>query len=119
MKMQDEAGKLRAELRQRDSGRGKRFEPELRERVIAYAKRRRGERASWTAIATELGATFETVRRWCVRGKKEEKALRLRAVEVVADPVVVTRKLSVVSPNGLRVEGVVLDDVVALIRALG
>lgn len=105
MKMQDEVVKLRAELRRRDGGRGKRFEPELRERVIAYAKHRRGEGASWMAIATELGATFETIRRWCVYGRKKE-ALRLRAVEVVADPVVVTRKLlSVVSPTGSASRG--------------
>lgn len=119
--MQDEAARLRLELRRRHSGRGKRFEPELRERVIAYAKHRRGEGTSWMAIATELGATFETIRRWCVLGRKE-RALRLRAIEVVAEPVVATsdaRKLSVVSPNGLRVEGIVLDEVVALIRALG
>lgn len=49
MKMHDEAAKLRRELRERGVVRGKRFEPELRARVIRFAKERRHDGASWIA----------------------------------------------------------------------
>jgi hypothetical protein len=116
-----EAEALRRDLRRRGGGRGKRFDPELRRRIVAFAEQRRREGASWKTIATELGACFETVRRWCGGGALVP-ARQLRRVEVVADPVVDSRSraaIAVVTPNGLRIEGVAIADVVALIRALG
>jgi hypothetical protein len=116
-----EAEGLRRDLRRRRGVRGKRFEPELRRRIVAFAERRRREGASWMAIATELGACFETVRRWCGGGTMPA-ARRLRRVEVVAEPAIeptARPPLVVVTPNGLRIEGVRLDEVVALVRALG
>lgn len=111
---------LRRDIRRHGRTRGKRFEPELQQRIVAYGERRRGEGASWMTIATELGACFETVRRWCGGGKRTARALR--RVEVVAEPIVaptVRPSFAVVTPNGLRIEGAGLDDVVALVRALG
>lgn len=88
---------------------------------MAFAEQRRREGASWMAIATELGACFETVRRWC-GGGSVAAARQLRRVEVVAEPVLqgpVRPALTIVTPSGLRIEGAALDDVVALVRALG
>lgn len=120
---ENEAARLRRELKQRGRTRGKRFDPELRARMVAFAESRRRDGASWMAIATELGACFETVRRWCV-ASTPTPALRLRPVEVVSDDVVVVeargaRTLTVISPGGLRIEGAGVDEVVALVRALG
>lgn len=116
----DEAERLRRDLRRHGGARGKRFDPELRRRIVAFAERRRREGASWMAIATELGACFETVRRWC-GGGSSPAAPQLRRVEVMAEPVVerACRALVVLTPNGLRIEGMGLDEVVALVRALG
>jgi transposase-like protein len=116
-----EGERLRRELQRRGSARGKQFDPELRRRIVAFAEQRRRDGASWMAIATELGACFETVRRWC-GGGSIGPARQLRRVEVIADPVVelpARAALAVVTPNGLRIEGVGLDDVVALVQALG
>ena len=116
-----EAETLRRDLRRRGGARGKRFDPELRRRIIAFAEHRRRDGASWMAISTELGACFETVRRWC-GGGGIAATRQLRRVEVAADPVVEVRArapLAVVTPSGLRVEGVGIDEVVALVRALG
>ena len=116
-----EAEGLRRDLRRHGGARGKRFEPELRRRIVAFAERRRREGASWMAIATELGACFETVRRWC-GGGGVPAARQLRRVEVVAEPVIAPTaraSLVVVTPNGLRIEGAGLDEVVALVRSLG
>ena len=113
-----EARRLRKELEAQERGRGKRYDRALRARVVAFAEKRRGEGRTWTAIATELGARFETVRRWCT-GRRPRTALALRPVEVIAEAATPSLALALVSQGGLRVEGVTLDDVVALVRALG
>lgn len=69
-------------------------------------------------IADEIGASFDTVRRWCRDGAGESRALR--RVEVVAEPIVASPRTSftVVTACGLRIEGASIDEVVALERAL-
>jgi hypothetical protein len=117
---QDDAESLRHDLQQHGRARGKRFAPDLQRRIVVFAERRRREGASWMAIATELGACIETVRRWCGGGPTAGR--RLRRVEVVATPVAESSArapLAVVTRSGLRIEGVGLDDIVALVRALG
>lgn len=113
-----EARRLRAELGAQERRRGKRYDRGLRDRIVAFAMQRRAEGRSWMAIATELDARFETIRRWCAsRRTTPTTALALRPVEVVADREAAA--LSVVSRSGLRVEGVTLDDVIVLVRELG
>ena len=130
-----EAEDLRRDLRRHGRARGKRFDPELRQRVVAFAEKRRSEGASWMMIATELGACFETVRRWCGGGRltgpsstraRESASSRvtrqLRRVEVIAEPIIPVpprAPLAMVTPNGHRIEGVGIDEIVALVRALG
>lgn len=111
-----EARRLREAIEAQERGRGKRYDPALRARIVAFAEKRRAEGRSWMAIATELGIAFETVRRWC-GGRGARTALALRPVEVIAEPL--STPLSVTSRAGLRVEGVTLDDVIVLVRALG
>lgn len=125
MKTHGEAAKLRRKLRERGAARGKRFDPALRARVIRFAEQRRSDGASWMTIATELGACFETVRRWCVAGPAAMVSAappRVRPVQVIGDgavEVVAQSTMKVVTPNGLRVEGVSVEQVIALVRALG
>lgn len=118
-----EAEDLRRNLRRHGRARGKRFAPELRQRIVVYAERRRREGASWMAIAMDLGACFETVRRWC-GGGGVPAARQLRRVEGRAEGGAVIEMsaqapLAVVTPKGLRIEGVGLDQVITLVRALG
>lgn len=113
-----EARRLRQELAAQERGRGKRYDRTLRDRVVVFAKHRRGEGRSWAAIATELGARYETIRHWCEgRPPPRSTALALRPVEVVAERV--TTPLAVVSRSGLRVEGATLDEVIAILRTVG
>lgn len=115
-----EARRLREHLAAQERGRGKRYDRALRERIVAFAELRRAEGRSWAATAKELGARFETVRRWC-RGRRAAtattSALALRRVEVVADRA--ATPLAVVSRGGLRVEGATLDEVIAILRTVG
>lgn len=112
-----EVRRLRQELAAQERGRGKRYARALRERVVAFASSRRAEGRSWSAIATELGARFETVRRWCqARRPAATTALALRRVEVVAAQA--STPLAVVTRRGLRVEGATLEDVITILRAV-
>lgn len=58
---------------------------------------------------------METVRRWCLEG--EPRRHRLRPVEIV--PEQSAGGLVVLSHSGLRIEGLTIADVAALLRALG
>jgi transposase-like protein len=104
---------LRRELRSRVAGRGRRYEPGLKARLIAYAVRRRREGIAVQAIARELGVVFETVRRWCVA---TAPAPAMREVQISPEPS--SRTFTAVSPSGVRVEGLTLEDAAALLRAV-
>src|SRR5687768_6547566 len=98
--MDKEAAKLRQELSRVETGRGKRYPKELRQRVVAWAQRRHSQGASWEAIKAELGQKFDTVRRWCLAADRSRALVPVRVV-----PASVPRTVSIVSPTGFRVEG--------------
>jgi len=100
--MERETALLRAELSKVERGRGKRFSPELRGRVIEVGARRRAEGSSWQRIGRELGMNYETVRRWCIEKKKPST---LRRVEIVPTEPELSPTIVVVSPGGFRAEG--------------
>lgn len=119
---EDEAKALRAavEKKQREVGRGP-FEPELRERLIAHVRQRCAAGESVGKIARSLGLSEQTVWSWRKpkrRAKGGSGKLRQVAIAVV-EPQAAERQLTVRGPAGLLIEGVTLDDLVALWRRLG
>ena len=113
------ADKVRSAAERHVAARGKRYEPGLREQARAHAERRRRDGLSWQTIAAELGVRGETLRRWCV---ERTAAAALRPVEIVAPEDVVpdsTVSAIVTSSTGLRIEGLSLAEVIALVRAVG
>jgi hypothetical protein len=110
--MEREVRKLRAALAGRESGRGRRFSPELRRQISGVGRRLRSEGASWSGIGAALGLPTATVRRLC-----ENEARGFARVEVVADPVTVSG-LVVVTPSGFRVEGLDANGAATLLRQL-
>ena len=98
---------------------------QVRRDAIAYTRRRLAQGASRGDVARELAVTAMTVGRWLsmatkkVRPKqRHESRLELRPVRVVDSPksrvaIVVTTAL------GLRIEGLMAADVIALVRAVG
>ena|ERR1700722_5151739 len=109
------ASSLRAALASHEPGRGKRYSPDLKARIIEFAQSRRGEGASWAEVAGEVGIGFETLRRWCMSAKPKRRAMV--PVRVVADREEST--VSVVSAGGHRIEGLTLAEAIAALRALG
>ncbi|HEX3595379.1 MAG TPA: hypothetical protein VHU80_09765 [Polyangiaceae bacterium] len=107
---------LRAALASHAAGRGKRYPAAVKARIITLAQSRRREGRSWVQISGEVGVGFETLRRWCLAGgTKPSRAM----VPVRVVPEDGARTVSVVSPSGHRVEGLTLQEAVAVLRALG
>src|SRR5262252_2473451 len=110
-----EVRSLRQALSLHQPARGKRYPDELRGRVVGYALSRREEGASWVTIATELGLMFETVRRWSIDPNKRSASRSMKPVEIVPDD---REGLAIVTPSGVRAEGLTLAHVIAVLRAL-
>ena len=109
------AKKLRLQLARVETGRGKRYPAELRQRVAAWATRRHARRASWETIKAELGHKFDAVRRWCLHAGSSRALTRVRVVAERAEP----RLGSAVSPGGFRIDRVTMAEAAALLREPG
>jgi len=99
-----------------EPARGKRYPAELKARIIELAQMRRLESASWVQIAGDVGIAFETLRRWCLAAPAQRSRVMV-PVRVVADRG--ERVVSVVSSGGHRIEGLTLEEAVAVLRLLG
>lgn len=76
------------------------------------ARRARGD--LWCELSRELGIPARTLARWTTT--RPGHALALRPVDVIDEPSV--RTVTVVSPSGLRIEGVTITDAITLLRGL-
>jgi DNA-binding transcriptional regulator YiaG len=115
----DEGEKLRREIGRRESTRG-RLRRELRERCERYAATRSAAGASQKIIAAELGVSAMSVQRW-LRARPAARATAMVPVRVVAPraPLESTPRIVVMTPRGLRVEGLDLDALCTVIARLG
>ena len=110
--MESDIRKLRAALARRESGRGRRFSPELRRQISGVGRRLRSEGTSWNQIGAALGLPMATVQRLC-----EDEAGGFAAVEIVGNARN-SAGLVLVTPSGFRVEGLDVHSVATLIRQL-
>jgi hypothetical protein len=97
-------------------GRGRRIPAALRARVIAWTAARRRRGAGWRELARELGVPAGTLTRWLAPRPAHASVVALRPVAVSAAPV--RPPLTLVAPGGLRIEGVTIADVIAILRGL-
>lgn len=112
--------RLRRELeRASRRARRRRYPAALRERAVRYARMRQARGAVRREIAAELGLNLRTLSNW-LDGRG-----RFRAVEVIdarrettASPTSAV-VLVVLTPRGLRIEGLDLDGVAALVARVG
>jgi hypothetical protein len=103
--------KLRAALARRERGRGKRYTPNLKQRIAEAASVLRGRGHGWQTIGRVFGIPHETVRRFA----GGSAAPACVPVEVIGS---VASGLSLVSPDGYRVEGLAAADVAEILRRL-
>jgi hypothetical protein len=94
----------------------RRYGKKLRADVVAYAQRREEEAGlSQAAVARELGLSQKALWSW-VRSFRQ---IAMKPVEIVDDrPVEAKPKRTLVLPGGARVEGLEVDDVIALVKGL-
>jgi len=105
-----------------ERGRGYKYPKQIREQVQAFVTERRGMGVSWDEISAEVGVNPATLVRWCDGngGGVEKTPAAFKAVSVRDDAAYsATDGLVLVSPLGYRVEGLGVESVVAVMRALG
>ena len=82
-----------------------------------WAAERVSRGAGWGELSRELGIPAKTLERWA--GPRAEPAVALRPVDVVdAGDTPPDRTVTIVSPSGLRIEGVTIADVITILRGL-
>jgi len=107
-----EIQKLRTALARRERGRGKRYTPSLKQRIAEAATELHRQGQGWQAIGKFFGIPHESVRRFS--GASTTTALV--PVEVVNEPA--SAGLTLVSPEGYRIEGLGVGDAAEILRRL-
>jgi hypothetical protein len=107
-----EAMDLKRQLDRCRSAKRGRYPDELRRAVVAYAKRRKGERASRDVVAEELGMSVATLSYWCSASSGTIKPVAI--VPVAREP---ARQVTV-ECGPIRVCGLDIEGVVELLRRL-
>lgn len=115
MEQQLEALRRRIKKTSRNARGHRRYDGQLRVEIMEYVLRRESDGCCQAEVARELGLTQRTVWGWAQRTQQG----LIKPVEIVDDE----RGSSsggrtLVLPGGARIEGLSLDDVLALVRAL-
>ena len=117
--MSDSVRHLRRDVlraRQGTDGRGIRYPLTLRSAITGHVRKRRARGEPLTAIGRDLGLSALTLQRWQDGGRSP--GFRPVEVATAADAEVVATGLVVITPTGLRIEGLDLAGVATLVRAL-
>lgn len=98
---------------------GRPYPEAARRAVVELVERQRAGGMELGRIATGLGVSATTLRKWMrVHGASRAASSRFREVELVATAAVPSG-LVIYGPCGLRIEGATVADVAELVRRLG
>lgn len=110
--------RLKAELERQSRRRERRRYPsELRDAAVRYGMGVRAAGGSCREAAASLGLRAATLQKWMRERPAGEPRGAFRRVELVEEARPVT--LVVVTPRGLRIEGLGLTDVMTLVERMG
>jgi len=118
--MDDRARRFRAAVlryHRGKSGRGIRYAEELHREAVSYAKARRQRGDSLLAISRDLGVKAVTLSRWL----HQEDNPRFRRVEILPSGHPTQGSVTgatVTTPSGMRIEGLDLESLIALLHRL-
>ena len=110
-----ELRELRRRLDSIPRGRGRRIPIELRARVATWVAKHRKRGDSWSELVRKTGVSMLALQRWS--SSPVRRAVLFRRVEV-AEAAPAERTVTLVSPTGIRIEGVTIADVIAILRGL-
>jgi transposase-like protein len=100
-------------------GRTTPYPAELRNEAVDYARERRGQGATWSLIAQELGLGIDSLTRWVELAGGRDDAQPFRRVALkVGEPPAAAGTLVLHGPGGVRVEGLDVATVAELLRRL-
>lgn len=124
--MEERARTIRTEVKSRQWKQGRSGYPrELRERVVEYAEARQRQGARPAMIAREVGMAPQTIQNWLSgkdkRGRGSAEGVRWRQVRVEEqmEGEGSEERVSLVTPQGYRIEGLKVSEVVEVLRRLG
>ncbi len=109
MSTKTELQQIKTALVSRPKGPGRRIPPELRQRIARYARRRAREGASRLAVAREIGVAEQTVAR--ALNASPDDLLPICASDSASGA-------TVRGPAGLTIEGLDIEGLAELLRAL-
>lgn len=98
-------------------GRRWRCSPGLRQEIVEATKAEIAGGASLRKVAREIGVPSSSLERW-LAGKTRARSCGFRKVEV-AEELKEDSRLVLVTPNGYRVEGLKVEQLVTLLASLG
>lgn len=120
--MSDASGTMRGRIRRQVAALGprgvtSRVPDAIRAMIVDYARQRQAAGADWRTIAHDVGFSVGAITGWARGGTRPP---RMRPVAVRADTVVAlpASGVVVVLPNGVRIEGLPMADVPALLAQL-
>jgi hypothetical protein len=93
---------------------GFRFSAALRAEITAWVAKHRERGQWWRELSSAIGVPEQTLKRWAE--PRPMAPASLVAVEVIDAPPPGT--VTLVSPTGLRIEGVAIADAIAILRGL-
>ena len=101
------------------TGKRRRYSRGLRAEGVAYLRERMKQGASFETVVSELGVSGWSLVRWR-RGVSAEKSSKLQPVEEVSERVddASTSAVSVVTPDGYRIEGLDRGEVASMLELL-
>jgi hypothetical protein len=117
MTVHEEGQRLRAEVGRLARGQGHKYPAELRGRILAWVERARASGMTEGACGTELGLKphrFDYWRKMAQRDAAEPRALV--RVGVHEPPVLCGAGLSFATPSGFRLEGLTMEQAIALLQ---
>jgi hypothetical protein len=124
--MEERARTIRREVKSRQWKLGRRGYPrEVRELVVGYAEARQRQGARPGVIARELGMAVQTIQNWLGgrdekgQARAEESRWRQVRVEAQTEDEGSVERVTLVTPQGYRIEGLQVGEVVEVLRRLG
>ena len=89
-----------------------RYSEEMRSFAVRYAKGRIGRGSTVSASAKELGVAEATLNKWLKRNDA------FRQIQIRPDKSD-TRTVTLITPNGYRLEGLDIESAASILRAIG